>query len=665
VDEFKRGVDWAKLRAQAAKAQMRELLKQRSRITVGMAAGIGAAVALGVVLVLSAWLFIGLPRVPGAQALWSLNRQPGVTFLDSKNQVIGVRGAYYGRRVTLSELPRYVPEAFLAIEDQRFYEHNGIDRQAVVRAFLANIMRLHTVQGGSTITQQLCKNLFLTPERTIRRKLQEMILAQRVEDKLTKDEILELYLNRIYLGERSYGVDAASRVYFGKAAQQLTLAEAAMLAGLPKAPSAYAPTNNFKRAKERQRLVLQAMVSAGALTQAQADEAAAQRIVIAKSGPGEGEMGYAFDLASDEARKLVGDKTPDLVVRITIDPRLQNDAAQAIRAVVPKAAKGRKQMQAALVAVDASGAIRALVGGRSYGESKFNRAVQAQRQPGSAFKTFVYAAALEEGYDPDTVRYDEPVTINGWQPKNYYGDYRGAVSLRTAYALSINTVAAVVGHEVGEAKVVSLAHRFGISSNLEAVPSIALGSSAVSPVEMTQAYSTFMREGRRTDAYLVQAVENARGDVLWDRPPVEPKQVYDIDLARTMTGMMGRVVQAGTGTGARLGDREAAGKTGTSSDWRDAWFIGYTADFTAGVWVGYDDYTPMAHISGGTMPSAIWRTFMTAASRGLPPRALPGYNLAPRPERDFALANFYDALSAAFGFGDHRDNDDEPADITR
>jgi penicillin-binding protein 1A len=654
---------WARERAKAASARVSGLLAGQ-RVTVRAAVTAAAGASLALIGAVWLWLFMGLPQVPGADALWAMNRQPGMTFMDTKGQVIGVRGAFYGERVRLSELPDYVPKAFLAIEDQRFYEHSGVDRQAVFRAMISNVLSRDTVQGGSTITQQLCKNLFLTPERTIRRKLQEMILAQRVEQKLTKDEILELYLNRIFFGERAYGLDAASQIYFGHPASRLTIPEAALLAGLPKAPSAYAPTRAYDRAVERQRVVLHSMMTTGVLTKQQAQEAAGEKVIIARAASREEDMGYAFDIASEQAQKLVGERaTPDMVIHITVDPTMQMAAVKAVQSTLP-VAKGKKHLEAALVSVDSEGAIKAMIGGRSYTESKFNRAVQAKRQPGSSFKSFVYAAAFEAGYQPDTVRYDEPVSINGWEPKNYYGDYRGAVSLRAAFAASINTVAAVVGHEVGEAQVAALAHRFGITSDLDAVPSLALGSSAVSPIEMTQAYSTFMREGRRLDAYLVQSVENARGDVLYQRPTVEAKSVYDPDLSHLMTGMMARVVQAGTGTGARLADRQAAGKTGTSSDWRDAWFIGYTADFTTSVWVGYDDNSEMQHVSGATLPSSIWRGYMTAASKGLPARALPGYDLPSRPDSDVQLATFYDALSKAFGFGDD-DRKDEPKDIMR
>ncbi len=658
-EEWKRSGDWVKDTATAAKTHMTKLLKDQKKISPGRAAGIGAAVLLLIVGGLWAWLFLGLPKIPNAEGLWALNRQPGTTFIDLKGRVIGIRGPYYGHGVKLQDLPVYVPQAFIAIEDQRFYDHDGVDRQAVIRAAMANLLNMRTVQGGSTITQQLCKNLFLNPEQTIRRKLQEMILAGRVERALTKDEILELYLNRVYLGEQAYGVDAAARRYFGKSAGEMTLAEAAMIAGLPKAPSATAPTSYFERAKARQKLVLQTMVDAKFITQQQADSTFAQKIKVLKRGGVEADLGYVFDMAVDEARKLTGGTTPDMVVRVTVDPAFQRAAVAAIKANIPAAAKGKDQLQAALVSIDENGAIRALIGGRSYTDSKFNRATQAKRQPGSSFKTFVYAAAFEEGYEPDTVRYDEPVMIGKWQPKNYYGDYQGAVTLRTAFALSINTVAAQVAYEVGPGKVVALAKRFGIQSDLAAVPSIALGTSEVTPLEMTQAYATFMRQGRRTDAYIVQSVENSRGDVVYERPAYEPQQVYPEELARKMTGMMGRVVQAGTGTRARLPDRDAAGKTGTSQDWRDAWFVGYTADYTTGVWVGYDNSKPMNKVSGAGAPAAIWNSYMNAADRGLQPRPLPGYNLPARPQRDFVLASFYDSLARAFGFGDDEDEDED------
>ena len=654
-----RGIDWAKIKA-SAQNNVQKVIGPNRKVTAGQIAGAGAFAALLVVGAIWAWLFWGLPNVGNAESLWALNRQPGVTYVDLEGNVIGTRGPYYGHAVKIDELPPYVPQAFLAIEDQRFYEHGGVDRQAILRAAAQNILKMRTVQGGSTITQQLCKNLFLTPDRSVHRKLQEMILAGRVERVLSKDEILELYLNRVYLGAQAYGVDAAARRYFGKGAHDLTLAEAAMLGGLPKAPSSNAPNDNFDRAKARQHLVLQAMADAKFISQQQADAAWTEQVKIVPAGHIESVMGYVFDLAADQAKKLAGDKTPDMVVRVTVDPAFQMAASKAINADLPATKKGAPQLQSALVSIDTNGAIRALVGGRSYDDSKFNRATQAKRQPGSSFKTFVYATAFEEGLDPDTVRYDEPVTIGNWQPQNYEGTYMGAVSLRTAFALSINTVAAQVAHEVGERKVVALAHRFGITSDLPAVPSIALGSAEVTPLEMTQAYAAFMRDGRKTDPYIVQAVEDSRGNVVYNRPTYAAQRVYDPQLVHQMIGMMGHVVQHGTGMNARLGDREVAGKTGTSTDWRDAWFVGFTADYTTGVWVGYDGGEAMNHVSGAGVPSSIWRDYMTVASKGLPSKPLPGYDTAPRGQRDFQLATFYDALAEAFGF--HRDSSDQSDD---
>ena len=606
------------------------------------------------------WLFDGLPRVPDPQSLWAMNRQPSVTFVDRTGEVLAVRGPYYGEAVRLQELPPFVPQAFLAIEDRRFYEHRGVDRQALIRAAAVNIgAGGKTRQGGSTITQQLVKNLFLKPDRTLRRKVQEMILAGRIERQLTKEQILELYLNRIYLGEQAFGVDAAARRYFGKPASRLTAPEAALLAALPKAPTELSPTRNFKGAKERQAIVLQAMVDQSFITPEDRDRFANAAIKVSKPLPPEGELGYAFDMATDEARRLGGRLPQDLVITLTIDPDLQNNAARIVREFTLAAGGRKKPLQGALMSVDRDGAIVALVGGTGYSKSKFNRVWQARRQPGSTFKMFVYAAALEHDLSPDDVRYDEPVTIRGWTPKNYGEGYRGAVTLRTAFAQSLNTVAAQVGEEVGQDKVVEIAQRFGVTTPLQPVPALSLGASEVTLYDLTNAFAVMMRGGARLNPHLVDAVRDTRGAPVYQFVPAEPEQVYDEDLAERLTGMMGRVVQTGTGVRARLPGRDVAGKTGTSSDWRDAWFVGFTADYTTGVWVGYDDYTPMAQIAGSGPPAEIWAEFMTYASRNLPATPLAGVEPPPPPtRRQFEIASFYDALSAAFGaaFGD-----DEPS----
>jgi penicillin-binding protein 1A len=666
----KRGLDWARLRASTAKSYMERILAERSRTSLMWAGGAALMAVLVALVAFWAYAIKDLPRMPDSASLWVLNRQPGVTFMDANGKTIGIRGAFYGRSVAYKNLPPHVWQSFVAIEDRRFFEHRGVDRQGMVRAMLANLSAGGTVQGGSTITQQLVKNLFLTPERSIQRKLQEMILAGRIESRLTKDEILDLYLNRVDLGSQAFGVDAAARRYFGKSAPELTLAEAAMIAGLPKAPTDLSPTRNLAKAKARQLVVLEAMQDAGFITREERAAAAEAPITLAGRTAGEGELGYIFDLAMDEAKKRAGELSPDLVLRLTVDVALQDAGVQTLRAglgplgrvqcpaVKTKQRPNCRKLQGALVTMDERGAIRAMVGGTSYAESKFNRATQAKRQPGSSFKTFVFAAAIEQGLDPDTVRYDEPVTIQGWKPKNYDETFTGAVTLRSAFAQSLNTVAAEVADEVGIVRVADLACRFGVQSipcsdearrKTPIPPSIALGSMEVTLLEMTQAFSTFMRHGQRLDGYLVESAENSKGDMLYRRPPVSPLQVYAPDYTQTMNGMLGRVVQTGTGTHARLSDRDVAGKTGTSQDWRDAWFIGYTADYTTGVWVGYDDFSPMPRITGGGAPAEIWANYMRVAERNIEPRAIPGVNPPPVSRARQEMSSFYRSLAEAFG----------------
>ncbi|MGE3142285.1 MAG: transglycosylase domain-containing protein [Hyphomonadaceae bacterium] len=656
MDEERRGMDFSKLRERIMQDHIGALLKGRSRLTLGAAAGIGALAALAMVIAAWFWIYWGLPRVPDAAALWALNRQPGITFLDQRGREIGVRGAYYGRRLALSDMPGYLPKAFLAIEDRRFYEHAGVDRMAVMRALWANLTAGHTVQGASTISQQLARNLFLTPAQTVNRKLREMVLASRIEHRLTKDEILELYLNRVYLGDQAFGVDAAAHRFFGKDVSELSLGEAAMLAGLPKAPSRSAPTESLARATARQHVVLDAMADARYITQAQADAAKAQRIRVVPR-EGEGSLGYVFDLATSQARNLTPERTDDLVIHLTIDADIQSAAAAAVRRRLGNRAFGRHPLQAAMVIIDRGGAARALIGGTNYNASKFNRATQAERQPGSAFKAFVYAAALERGFDPEDVRYDEPVVIQGWRPQNYENDYRGAVTLRTALALSINTVAAEVTDEVGPQNVSAVARRLGVRTMPAAgqfVPaSIALGTLGATVWDMTQAYAAFMREGQAVDAYLIEKIENASGETLYTRPAPQPRPpAYDPELAHTMTSMLGAVVLRGTGAHARLGDRDVAGKTGTSQDYRDAWFIGYTADYAGGVWVGFDDHAPMGRVTGGSLPADIWADAMRAAHRNVANHPLIGIEQPVRTPREIELSGFFRSLADAFSGGD-------------
>jgi len=646
--------------ARGAAGALSALVRERPGRAIGVILVASAVLAVVSAGLLWALVYLTLPSLPPRDAFWAQSREPGITFLDRSGQIIGVRGPSYGRRMRLQDLPAYVPQAFIAIEDRRFYDHGGVDNTAIIRAAWANMTAGRTVQGGSTISQQIAKNLFLSRDQTVARKLQEVIIASRLEQILTKDELLELYLNRVYLGEQAFGVDAAARRFFGKSATELTLAEAAMLAGLPKAPSRTAPTTNFTRAKERQLVVLDAMLTAGFITREQRDQAVAEPINVQPTHQSEGSFGYLFDMASDQATSLLGDRTvPDLVIQLTVDPTLQDAAQASIADHIPVAEEGRPQLQSAMMVVDREGAVRALVGGMNYQTSKFNRVIQARRQPGSSFKAFVYAAALERGFDPEDVRYDEPITIQGWRPSNYDDGFRGAVTLRTAFALSLNTVAAEVGHETGLNNIVGLARRFGVTLGPNPgafddrhIPlSITLGSVETSVWDMTQGFATFMNRGRRVDAFVIQSLQDSRGERFYERPQSQPQQVYAEHLADQMTSMMGAVVQRGTATRAQIAGRDVAGKSGTSQNWRDAWFIGFTAQYTAGVWVGLDDFSSMTtvlgRVTGGSLPAGIWHDFMATAVRDLPAEPLPGIDQPERTARNRARGSFYEAMRDA------------------
>lgn len=565
--------------------------------------------------------FSDLPTVPAKDALWAVNRAPGMAFLDRNGARIASRGPRHGLRVTLANIPPYVGHAFLAAEDRRFYRHGAVDFIGVARSIRANFDAGEVVQGGSTLTQQLAKTIFLKPDQTLKRKLQEAVLAHRIERILTKDEVLELYLNRVFFGTNAYGLEAATQTYFAKSASELTLAEAALLAALPKAPSRLAPTRDMAGALARSHFVLAQMRREGWIT-AEAEQAAvASPPVLAPPGPGEGDFGYALDLAALQAMQLAGTQAPDLVVQLTIDPYLQVTAADIVRRVMARDGRRARAQQAALVALGPDGAVRALVGGVDHAYSPFDRAAQARRQPGSAFKPFVYAAALEMGVRPGDIREDKPVRFGPWSPQNYGGRYQGAVTVQEALAQSINTVAVRLAQQVGPAKVAALARRFGVGGLPEKPElSIALGAYETSLLDMTGGYHVLQRGGRRYPPYLVDVISTAGGRELYRRQPSGALQVYDPARARTMVRMMQGVIDHGTGQRASFG-RPAAGKTGTTQNWRDAWFVGFTPDWTAGVWVGNDDNRPMNKVTGGALPAEIWRRFMIEAHKDIPPHA--------------------------------------------
>ena len=605
-------------------------------------AGLGALGLAGGLLALFLWrlVVVDLPEVPAPDVLWSLGRPPGITFLDRTGAVIAVRGSRHGAPVALGALPAFVPRAFLAAEDRRFYSHGGVDAQGTIRALFADLRLRRTAQGGSTIAQQLARTLFLGPQQTLKRKGQEALLAEALEKKLGRDGVLELYLNRIYFGAGAYGIEAASQTYFGHAPVALTLPEAALLAALPKAPSKLDPaTGDLDAARARARLVLASMQAEGWITPARAADAAAHPAALAPASGAEGDYGWVLDLAAAEARAREGARAPDLVVSLTVDPRLQPAAAAAVRSGVAQA-RGRGATQAALVALGPDGAVAALVGGLDHRDSQFDRATQALRQPGSAFKPFVYAAALEAGLKPTDVRTDGPVRYSNYAAKNFGGGFAGPVTLADALARSINTVAVQVAFEVGPRKVATMARRFGLTS----IPSdarlpLALGSYEVRLLDLTSAFQAIGDGGVRHPPHLVDRIATARGDVLWRWTDGDAATVLAPERAAELTGMMRGVVEHGTGKRAQIG-RPAAGKTGTTQNSRDAWFVGFTPDWTAGVWMGDDHGRPMSGLEGGETPAVTWARFMRVAEAGLPVRGFAG-----APAQADERAAFYTALA--------------------
>ena len=630
-----------------------------------MAVALVLGLGLGAI-VLTVWIwriaFAELPAIPGKEALWSLNRPPGITFLDKSGKVMGLRGFRHGPPVPLNRLPPYLPKAFLAAEDQRFYQHHGVDLRSILRAAKADIVAHRVVQGGSTLTQQVARGIFLTPDQTWTRKLQEAALALRIESLMSKDEIFDLYLNRIYFGSGAYGVEAASHTLFNKSSSDLSLPEAALLAALPKAPSRRDASNTLHSAMRRSQWVLRRMAKAGWISQAQLQDALAHPPVLAPEPQGEVDYGYVFDAAQSEARRLAHGAAPDLVVRLTIDPRLQAEAVRAVRAGVA-AAGGRGVTEGALVALGPEGEILAMVGGLDHRESAFNRANQARRQPGSAFKPLVYATAFEAGVTPEDIVKDAPVNIRGYAPSNADRGFLGNITVTQAIIRSVNTAAVRIADKVGPDKIARLAHRFGVLGlpDNPALP-IALGAYEVSLLDITGAYQVFQTGGRQSTPFLVDQVSNARGDLLWRRNPVLPTPIYDDHRAGQMVSILRQVIEspAGTGHRARL-DRPAAGKTGTSQNYRDAWFIGFTPDFVAGVWVGDDHDRPMRGVTGGETPALIWKDFMLAAHKGLAPREFPN-----SPGAD-PRAPFYRTLSREFEAAmrpDPASPDSKAADVT-
>jgi penicillin-binding protein 1A len=636
--------------------------RKRRRSLLGHIAYWGVVLSVWGVIALGALVAYNASQLPPIDQLAVPKRPPNIAILSDDGSLIANRGDTGGPAVRLIDLPPYLPKAFVAIEDKRFYEHHGVDPLGVSRALLRDVVGGGSVEGGSTLTQQLAKNLFLTRERTLSRKIQEAILAFWLERRYSKDQIIELYLNRVYFGSGAYGVEAASQKYFGKSARLVTLPEAAVLAGLMKSPTKLAPDHNLAGANERAAQVITAMAEQGHITEAMAKAALANPAQV-KRDKSAGSINYAADYVMDALDDTVGAIDEDIVVTTTINLTMQGEAERALTDELN--AKGAKfgVEQGALVALDPNGAIKAMVGGRNYADSQFNRAVAAKRQPGSSFKPFVYLAALEKGLTPDTVREDAPITVKGWSPENYSREYFGPVTLTKALALSLNTVAVRLGLEVGPKAVVAVAHRLGITSDLDPVPSIALGSSDVTPLEMVSAYTAFANGGLGVQPHVITRVRTANGKQLYARRNSNFGRVIDPQYVAMMNQMMQETLQTGTARKAELPGWQAAGKTGTSQDWRDAWFLGYTSYLVAGVWLGNDDNSPTKKVSGGNLPVEIWSRFMKAAHEGVPVAALPvgTWRSAEAPSSDASPAPPPNLTGSQIGTGGRGGRPPQPA----
>jgi penicillin-binding protein 1A len=561
-----------------------------------------------VISLLAAAAVAGLPDI---SHLNEVRHQPQITYLDRTGAILGVRGGQYAAPVDVDRLPPYVPGAFVAIEDRRFYEHQGFDAIGIARALAADLAHGRIVEGASTITQQLARNLFLSPDQTLERKAQEVMLAVQLEQRYSKKQILGMYLSRVYFGGGAYGLEAASRRFYDKPASQLTVAEAAVLAGCLKSPTNYSPIDQPERSAERARLVLDAMSETGVITEAQHRRALLHPAVAHKSSA-TATAQYFIDWVDRQTRALIPNPQSDLTVETTLDLPLEGIAANAVTTVVAKEAR-RGVQQAALVSLDGEGRVRALVGGVSYANSQFDRAVEAHRQAGSAWKPFVYLTAMEAGRTPETPVVDEPVTINGWSPHNFEPEFLGPITIERAVAHSINTVAARMADEVGRDNVARTAHRLGIVSTINTDPAMALGTTLVTPLEMAQAYAPFSNGGVRATAYGIERIRVVGGRVVYQHRTDPPAQVIGNPPLSEMNAMLRDVIVEGTGTHAAIRGYDLAGKTGTTSDFKDAWFCGFSGGITTVVWVGKDDNTSMAGVTGGAAPTTLWRTYMAAA----------------------------------------------------
>jgi penicillin-binding protein 1A len=575
-------------------------------------------------------LAFALPPFSGTGDVWNKGRDYAITFTDDNGEIIGRRGIRQDDAIPLEDIPPHVIKAVLATEDARFYQHFGVDVLGTFRAIIQNARANDVVQGGSSITQQVAKNLFLSPKRTIQRKVHEAFLSLWIEARLSKDEILKLYLDRSYLGGGNYGVEAAAQYYFGKSIRDVNLSEAAMLAGLFKAPSKYAPHVSMDQARARANVVLYRMLDAGFITQGQLVQARREPADLVNSPALASpdwflDKAYADTLALIEAKHITGDYV--IEVKTTINAKLQEAAQRIIDKELDTEGPQYHATQAAVVTMSTEGAIKAIVGGRDYENSQFNRATDAMRQPGSSFKPFVYLTALLNGYTPESIVLDGPVSVGGWAPRNYTGKYGGRVSLTTALAKSYNSVPVRLSMDFGRPKIIETARKVGLKAELETWPPMVLGTSAMTLFDITTAYGTFATGGVVLKPYSVLEIRRPNGDVIYDRakePQEEVVHVVPEEKIAELNHMMNAVVESGTGRRALLGFTPQAGKTGTNQSYRDAWFIGFTAHYVTGVWYGNDDFTPMNKVTGGLVPAATWHDVMLWAEQPQVGTALPG-----------------------------------------
>jgi penicillin-binding protein 1A len=580
----------------------------------------------GLVVVMS----FAIPAFEETKTAWQTAGKYSVTFLDRYGKEIGKRGILHSDAVPLDEIPDHMIKAALATEDRRFFHHFGIDFLGTFRALVENVKAEDVVQGGSSITQQLAKNLFLSPEKSLKRKINEAFLAMWLEARLSKLEILKLYLDRAYLGGGAFGVEAASQFYFNKSVRNVTLAEAAMLAGLFKAPTRFAPHLDLAASRARANTVLNNMVEAGYMTEGQVHGARLNPADIVDRSDFYS-PDWFLDYAFERVQEIMRDKEQYvLAVRTTVDTGLQRAAESSIQNTLRKSGRARRVKQAALVSMEKDGAVRALVGGRDYGESQFNRATHAYRQPGSSFKPYVYLTALLNGYTPSTTVVDGFVSCGRWSPRNYSGGYRGAMPMAHALMRSINTVAVRLSLDVGREKVLETAHKIGLT-HIKKTCSVALGDQGTTPLVHTAGFAVFANGGMSVKPYAIEEIRNSHGELLYshERDAPKPVRLFPREKIEELNSMLGLVVTSGTGRRAQLDFTTAAGKTGTSSAWRDAWFMGFTGQYVTGVWFGNDDYTPTAGLTGGNLPAMTWKDYMTFAHGTFNIPQIPGLPLHP------------------------------------